>query len=159
MGCLGPTADLDQARHLIRDLSPLAAETVELLGAGTESAAFRVDGEWVVRFSPVSEAPQRRAFEHAQRRPREPCCCTPTPSPRRATGARLRQRLSSDAAVRCGPSCPAETAALEEQLSRPTRSLVVHGERVRRHGTDDRIDVEAIAGATRPRPALTERRR
>jgi hypothetical protein len=72
MGCLGPTADLDQARHVIRDLSPLAAETVELLGAGTESAAFRVDGEWVVRFPLVSEARQRRALEHAQRRPREP---------------------------------------------------------------------------------------
>jgi hypothetical protein len=48
--------DLDRAQQLIRELSPLAAATVELLGAGTEGAAFRVDGEWVVRFPLAPQA-------------------------------------------------------------------------------------------------------
>jgi aminoglycoside 2''-phosphotransferase len=49
---------VDRARELIRALSPLAADSVELLGAGAESAAFRVDVEWVVRF-PLLPAAQR----------------------------------------------------------------------------------------------------
>src|SRR4051794_29516184 len=48
--------DIDRVRQLVREFSPLAAEDVELLGAGTESAAFRVDREWVVRFPLVSDA-------------------------------------------------------------------------------------------------------
>jgi aminoglycoside 2''-phosphotransferase len=48
--------DLDRAQQLIRELSPLAAVSVELLGAGTESVAFRVDGEWVVRFPLAPQA-------------------------------------------------------------------------------------------------------
>jgi aminoglycoside 2''-phosphotransferase len=48
----------DRARELIRELSPLAADDVALLGAGTDSAAFRVDGEWVARF-PLVPAAQR----------------------------------------------------------------------------------------------------
>lgn len=48
--------DIDRARDLIRRQSDLAARTVELLGAGTDSAAFRVDTEWVVRFPLVPEA-------------------------------------------------------------------------------------------------------
>ena len=47
---------IDRARRLIRDLSPLAADTVELLGAGTESEAFRVDGERVARFPLAPQA-------------------------------------------------------------------------------------------------------
>jgi hypothetical protein len=40
------------------------------------------------------------------------------------------------------------------------RSQLVHGERVRRHGMDDRICVDAVArGATPPRSDHTERRR
>jgi aminoglycoside 2''-phosphotransferase len=50
--------DEDTARRLIRELSPLAASDVELLGAGTDSAAFRVDDEWVVRF-PLAPDAQR----------------------------------------------------------------------------------------------------
>jgi hypothetical protein len=42
-------------RHLIRELSPLAAEQVEPLGEGSDSAAFRVDVEWVVRFPLVPD--------------------------------------------------------------------------------------------------------
>jgi aminoglycoside phosphotransferase (APT) family kinase protein len=42
--------DTRRARQLIRELSNLPAHDVELLGAGTDSAAYRVDGEWVVRF-------------------------------------------------------------------------------------------------------------
>jgi aminoglycoside phosphotransferase (APT) family kinase protein len=42
----------------VRELSPLAADTIEPLGAGTESAAFRVERDWVVRF-PI--APRARA--------------------------------------------------------------------------------------------------
>jgi aminoglycoside 2''-phosphotransferase len=57
--------DVDRARQLIRDLSPLAADEVELLGAGTESAAFRVDGEWVVRFPLVPAAQGTLATELA----------------------------------------------------------------------------------------------
>jgi aminoglycoside phosphotransferase (APT) family kinase protein len=48
--------DNDRARDLIRQLSRLPAGTVELLGVGTDSAAFRVDTEWVVRFPLVPEA-------------------------------------------------------------------------------------------------------
>lgn len=48
--------DAGYARRLVRELSPLAADTVEALGAGTDSAAFRVDGEWVVRFPLVPDA-------------------------------------------------------------------------------------------------------
>jgi hypothetical protein len=39
------------------------------------------------------------------------------------------------------------------------RSLLVHGERVRRHGTDDRIDVEAIARARPGHAADSDRGR
>jgi aminoglycoside 2''-phosphotransferase len=56
MGSPDTTVGIDRARQLIRELSPLAADNVELLGAGTESAAFRVDGEWVVRFPLVPVA-------------------------------------------------------------------------------------------------------
>jgi aminoglycoside 2''-phosphotransferase len=48
--------DADRARSLIRRLSDLPARSVELLGAGTDSAAFRIDSEWVVRFPLVSDA-------------------------------------------------------------------------------------------------------
>jgi aminoglycoside 2''-phosphotransferase len=48
----------ERARQLIRELSPLAADAVELLGAGTDSAAFRVDRDWVARF-PLVPAAQR----------------------------------------------------------------------------------------------------
>lgn len=48
--------DTDRARRLIRELSPLAGDDVELLGAGTDSVAFRGDGEWVVRFPLVPRA-------------------------------------------------------------------------------------------------------
>jgi hypothetical protein len=48
--------DVDRARDLIRQQSQLPAGTVELLGAGTDSAAFRVDTDWVVRFPLVPEA-------------------------------------------------------------------------------------------------------
>jgi aminoglycoside 2''-phosphotransferase len=54
-------APLEAARaRLIRELSPLAAETVEVLGAGAESETFRVDGSWVVRF-PLDPDAQRSA--------------------------------------------------------------------------------------------------
>ena len=43
--------------------------------------------------------------------------------------------------------------------ARPARSRVVHGERVRRHGTDDRIDVEAIARALPGHAADSDRGR
>ena len=52
----GPSIGIEQARRLVRELSPLAAGTVEWLGAGTDSAAVRVDGEWVVRFPLVPDA-------------------------------------------------------------------------------------------------------
>jgi aminoglycoside 2''-phosphotransferase len=57
--------DTDSARRLIRKSSPLAAGTVELLGAGTDSAAFRVDGDWVVRFPLVPDAQGTLATELA----------------------------------------------------------------------------------------------
>jgi aminoglycoside 2''-phosphotransferase len=57
--------DVDRAQQLIREPSPLAAATVELLGAGTESAAFRVDGEWVVRFPLVPQAQGTLSIELA----------------------------------------------------------------------------------------------
>jgi aminoglycoside phosphotransferase (APT) family kinase protein len=47
---------IDRARGLIRALSPFAAYEVELLGRGTDSAALRVDSEWVLRFPLVPEA-------------------------------------------------------------------------------------------------------
>jgi aminoglycoside phosphotransferase (APT) family kinase protein len=47
---------LNRARGLIRELSPLVADEIEVLGQGTESAAFRVDSAWVVRFPLVPEA-------------------------------------------------------------------------------------------------------
>jgi aminoglycoside 2''-phosphotransferase len=47
---------IERARRLVRELSPLAAGTVEWLGAGSDSAAVRVDGEWVVRFALVPDA-------------------------------------------------------------------------------------------------------
>jgi len=65
MGSLGSTIDLDRAQQLIRELSPFAAVTVELLGAGTESAAFRVDGEWVARFPLAPQAQRTLAIELA----------------------------------------------------------------------------------------------
>jgi len=42
--------DSERARRLIRELSELPARDVKSLGAGTDSAAFRVDSDWVVRF-------------------------------------------------------------------------------------------------------------
>jgi aminoglycoside phosphotransferase (APT) family kinase protein len=57
--------DTDQARQLVRELSPLAADDVQLLGAGTDSAAFRVDGEWVVRFPLVRDAQRTLSTELA----------------------------------------------------------------------------------------------
>jgi aminoglycoside 2''-phosphotransferase len=50
--------DIDRARDLIRQLSRLPTGTVEPLGAGTDSAAFRVDTDWVARF-PLVPAAQR----------------------------------------------------------------------------------------------------
>jgi aminoglycoside phosphotransferase (APT) family kinase protein len=52
--------DIDRARDLIRQQSHLPAGTVAMLGAGTDSAAFRVDTDWVVRFPLVPAA--RRAL-------------------------------------------------------------------------------------------------
>lgn len=60
-----PPLDTDRARRLIRELSPLAAATVELLGAGTDSMAFRVDGEWVARFPLVPDAQRTLSTELA----------------------------------------------------------------------------------------------
>jgi aminoglycoside 2''-phosphotransferase len=57
--------EIDRARQLVRESSPLAADEVELLGAGTDSAAFRVDGEWVVRFPLVADAQGTLATELA----------------------------------------------------------------------------------------------
>ncbi len=57
--------DTETARRLVRELSPLAGDTVEPLGAGTDSAAFRVDTEWVVRFPLVREARRMLATELA----------------------------------------------------------------------------------------------
>jgi aminoglycoside phosphotransferase (APT) family kinase protein len=56
---------LDRAQGLVRELSPLAAGTIELLGAGTDSAAFRVDSEWVVRFPMVPAAQRSLSIELA----------------------------------------------------------------------------------------------
>jgi aminoglycoside 2''-phosphotransferase len=53
------------ARQLVRELSPLAAETVEPLGVGDDSVAFRVDGEWVARFPLVPEAQRTLSTELA----------------------------------------------------------------------------------------------
>src|SRR3954454_8315449 len=57
--------DLDRARQLIREFSPLAADTVELLGAGADSAALRVDRDWVVRFPLAPQAQATLATELA----------------------------------------------------------------------------------------------
>jgi aminoglycoside 2''-phosphotransferase len=57
--------DVARARQLIRELSPLAADDVETLGAGTDSAAFRVDGAWVVRFPLAPDAQATLATELA----------------------------------------------------------------------------------------------
>jgi aminoglycoside 2''-phosphotransferase len=57
--------DIDHARQLVRELSPVAADDVQLLGAGTDSAAFRVDGEWVVRFPLVRDAQRTLSTELA----------------------------------------------------------------------------------------------
>jgi aminoglycoside phosphotransferase (APT) family kinase protein len=48
--------DIARVRARIRELSDLPARDIEPLGAGTDSAAFRVDAEWVVRFPLVPEA-------------------------------------------------------------------------------------------------------
>jgi hypothetical protein len=58
--------EIDRARQLIREHSPLAADEIELLGAGTDRAAFRVDGEWVVRFPLVRDAQGTLATERAR---------------------------------------------------------------------------------------------
>jgi aminoglycoside phosphotransferase (APT) family kinase protein len=50
--------DAKRARRLIRELSELQARDVEPLGAGTDSAAFRVDSDWVARF-PLARDAQR----------------------------------------------------------------------------------------------------
>jgi aminoglycoside 2''-phosphotransferase len=57
--------DVARARQLIRELSPLAADEVQVLGAGTDSAAFRIDGAWVVRFPLVPDAQATLATELA----------------------------------------------------------------------------------------------
>jgi aminoglycoside 2''-phosphotransferase len=57
--------EIDGARQLIREHSPLTADELELLGAGTDSAAFRVDGDWVVRFPLVPDAQGTLATELA----------------------------------------------------------------------------------------------
>ena len=57
--------DAERARRLIRKHSPLAADVVEPLGSGTDNAALRVDGEWVVRFPLVPEARTSLATELA----------------------------------------------------------------------------------------------
>ena len=46
----------DGARDAVRRLTPLAARTVTELGRGTDSVAYLVDGEWVVRFPMVDNA-------------------------------------------------------------------------------------------------------
>src|SRR4051794_31618845 len=73
--------DIDSARQLIRELSPLAADTVELLGAGAESAAVRVDREWVARFPLVPEAQETLATELAVRPAIAPELSVPVPPP------------------------------------------------------------------------------
>jgi aminoglycoside 2''-phosphotransferase len=57
--------DIERARRLICELSPLHADRVELLGAGDDSAAFRVDRDWVVRFPLVPDAQRTLATELA----------------------------------------------------------------------------------------------
>jgi aminoglycoside 2''-phosphotransferase len=44
------------ARAVIREQTPLAARTVAELGRGTDSVAYLVDDDWVVRFPIVAEA-------------------------------------------------------------------------------------------------------
>src|SRR5262245_48191535 len=73
--------DSDRARQLIRESSPLAAGDVELLGAGTDSAAFRVDGEWVVRFPLVPDAQGTLATELALLPALAPELPVPVPRP------------------------------------------------------------------------------
>jgi aminoglycoside phosphotransferase (APT) family kinase protein len=46
----------DEAHAVIREQTPLAARTVTALGRGTDSVAYLVDGEWVVRFPLVADA-------------------------------------------------------------------------------------------------------
>jgi aminoglycoside phosphotransferase (APT) family kinase protein len=48
----------ERARRLIRALWELPARDVEPLGAGTDSAAFQVDSDWVVRF-PLTQGARR----------------------------------------------------------------------------------------------------
>jgi aminoglycoside 2''-phosphotransferase len=73
--------DADRAGRVIRELSPLAAATVELLGAGTDSAAFRVDGDWVVRFPLVPDAQGTLATELALLPALAPELPVPVPHP------------------------------------------------------------------------------
>jgi aminoglycoside phosphotransferase (APT) family kinase protein len=56
--------DLDGVRALIRRHTPLAAETLEPLGAGTDSTAYRVDGAWVARIPATAAARASLAGEH-----------------------------------------------------------------------------------------------
>jgi aminoglycoside phosphotransferase (APT) family kinase protein len=49
-------ADPEAVRACIRAHTPLAAATVEPLGAGTDSVAHRVDGSWVARFPATARA-------------------------------------------------------------------------------------------------------
>jgi histidine ammonia-lyase len=46
----------DSVAAFVRAHTPLAAETVQELGMGTESVAWRVDGEWVARFPLTADA-------------------------------------------------------------------------------------------------------
>jgi aminoglycoside 2''-phosphotransferase len=55
-GSQGRGVELGRVRARIRGLSDLPARDIEPLGAGTDSAAFRVDAEWVLRFPLVPEA-------------------------------------------------------------------------------------------------------
>jgi aminoglycoside 2''-phosphotransferase len=60
-----PEITPDRARELIRAHTPLAADDIKLLGHGTDSAAFRVDRDWVVRFPLVAEAQRTLRLELA----------------------------------------------------------------------------------------------
>jgi macrolide phosphotransferase len=47
---------VDDARALVREQAPLAARTVVELGRGSDSVAYLVDDDWVVRLPVVAEA-------------------------------------------------------------------------------------------------------
>jgi aminoglycoside 2''-phosphotransferase len=110
--------DIDRARRLIRELSPLSATYVELLGSGTDSAAFRVDGEWGVRFALVPEAQRTLATELSLLPVLAPALPVAVPGPQHI-GERDGQLVFS--AYRALEGEPLSDAALDA-LSPPSRT-------------------------------------